>query len=148
MKEKCLVSTLKYEKIKETLKDTYVRNCVMWPASANCTITVLEDALHQRDNKLLSAMFINRSIKQDFCYWLWAQCSSPVTGVECRVKNNNSLTCLNDDSEPTHAFPWGHVPVGEKMTVPGSSHTSNNTNNFLELLLLQVVKNSPDALFL
>lgn len=93
-------------------------------------------------------MFINRSIKQDFCYRLWAQCSSPVTGVKCRVKNNNSLTCLNDDTEPTHAFPWGHVPVGEKTTVLGSSCTSNNTNNFSELMLLQVVKNPPDALCL
>lgn len=93
-------------------------------------------------------MFISRSIKQDFCYRLWAQCSSLVTGVECRVKNNNSLTCLNDDTEPTHAFPWGHVPMGEKMTVPGSSRTSNNTNNFWELMLLQVVKNPPDALLL
>lgn len=38
--------------------------------------------------------------------------------------------------------------MGEKMTVPGSSRTSNNTNNFSELMLLQVVKSSPDALLL
>lgn len=36
------------------LKDTLARNCVVWPASASYTFTVLEDALHQRDNKLHS----------------------------------------------------------------------------------------------
>lgn len=36
------------------LKDKFVRNCVVWSASANCTFTVLEDGLRQRHNKLHS----------------------------------------------------------------------------------------------
>lgn len=60
------------------------------------------------------------------------------SGNKSRVqgKEQQSLTCLNDDTEPTQALPQGQVPMGEKMTVPGSSHTSNNTNNFTELILL------------
>lgn len=69
------------------------------------------------------------------------------SGNKSRVQGEEqqSLTCLNDDTEPTQALPRGQVPMGEKMTVPGSSHTSNNTNNFTELILLWVAVTPPDA---
>ena len=62
------------------------------------------------------------------------------------MRNNNSLTCLNDDTEPTQAFPRGQVPMGEKMTVPGSSYTSNTTNSFTELMLSSSWKTSSRCL--
>lgn len=85
---------------------TVVLNCVMQSASANCIFTVLEDHLHQSGNKLSCEQHLLRGAsKKDFCYPLQAQGSSLATGVECRVKNNNFLTCLNDDTKPTQAFP-------------------------------------------